>query len=127
MKEILIAEDNEQNLKLFKVLVSSLGYKVLTAQDGGECVKIAKERTPLLILMDIQMPGVDGITALKMLRESEETKNIPVIALTAFMMKGDCEKFLEEGFIHYIAKPIDKDSFLRDVKEIAEKINIGKN
>lgn len=111
-KTVLIAEDNERNLKLFKFLVISLGHEVLEAWDGEEAVRLAREKTPDLILMDIQMPRMDGITAMKLLRMDERTMPIPVLALTSYAMKGDRERLLEAGFRDYIPKPIDKQSFL---------------
>ena len=115
---ILIIEDNEKNLKLFSVIVKSLGYEILTAMNGEEGVKIAKEESPDLILMDIQMPVMDGISALNMLKTDERTKNIPVIALTSYAMSGDKEKFIGLGFSDYISKPIDKDGFIKTIEDI---------
>ena len=116
-KKILIVEDNEKNLKLFSVITTSLGYETLTAPDGEEGVRSALERLPDLIIMDVQMPKMDGISALKIIRSMEETKHIPVIALTSYAMKGDKERLLECGFSAYIAKPIEKNAFI----EIIEK------
>lgn len=115
--KVLIVEDNEKNLKLFKVLIRSLGHETLTSMDGEEGVRSAIEAMPDLILMDIQMPVMDGITALHALKSHEQTRNIPVIALTSYSMKGDRERFINEGFADYISKPIDKDSFLDTVKK----------
>jgi two-component system cell cycle response regulator DivK len=120
-KTVLIVEDYEKSLKLFKLLVGSLGHEVLTAGDSDEGIRIARERTPDLILMDIQMPGRDGIETLKLLRADARTRAIPVIALTSYVMKGDRERLLAEGFTHYIPKPIDKNSFLQDVQRIMER------
>jgi two-component system cell cycle response regulator DivK len=116
--KILIIEDNEKNLKLFSVIVRSLGYEVLTATNGEEGVNMAKEKKPDLILMDIQMPVMDGITALKILKSDERTKDIPVIALTSYAMAGDKEKFLGLGFSDYISKPIDVNKFSNVIKSI---------
>ena len=115
---ILIIEDNEKNLKLFSVIVKSLGYEILTAMNGEEGVKIAKEESPDLILMDIQMPVMDGITAFNILKSDEKTKNIPVIALTSYAMAGDRERLLAAGFVDYISKPIDKDGFIKTIEDI---------
>lgn len=120
MNRILIVEDNEKNLKLFGVIVKSLGYEILTAMNGEEGVVIAKKESPDLILMDIQMPVMDGITALNMLKSEERTKNIPVIALTSYAMARDKEKFLGLGFSDYISKPIDVNKF----KETIEKFTV---
>ncbi len=115
--KILIVEDNEKNLKLFKVLISSLGHETFTAMDGEAGVELARATMPDLILMDIQMPVMDGITALHVLKADEQTRSIPVIALTSYAMTGDKERFIKEGFTDYISKPIDKDSFLDTVKK----------
>jgi two-component system cell cycle response regulator DivK len=112
VNKILIVEDNEKNLKLFSVIIKSLGYETLTAMNGEEGVKMAKENAPDLILMDIQMPVMDGLAAMKALRAKPETASIPVIALTSYAMKEDKERFLAEGFDGYISKPIDKNAFI---------------
>jgi CheY-like chemotaxis protein len=119
MKKILIIEDNEKNLKLFSIITRSLGYEILTAVNGAKGVAIAKKEFPhlVLILMDIQMPVMDGITALNILKSDQRTAGIPVIALTAFAMAGDRERLLAEGFVDYISKPIDKNNFLKSVKK----------
>lgn len=117
MAKVLIVEDNERNLKLFKVIIKSMGYETFGALDGEEGVRIAKDKVPDLILMDIQMPGMDGISALKALHSAEKTRSIQVIALTSYAMAGDRERFLKLGFNGYISKPIEKDSFI----EVVEK------
>jgi len=114
--KILIIEDNEKNLKLFRALLTSQGYDTIEARDGKEGVRLAKEQKPDLILMDIQMPVMDGVTATRLLKENPETKDIPVIALTSYAMKGDRESFLSEGFVEYIAKPIKVNEFLEVVR-----------
>ncbi len=116
-KKILIVEDNEKNLKLFSVIVNSMGYEALTAIDGEKGLRIAKEKVPDLILMDIQMPKMDGISALKIIRSVEEIKHVPVIALTSYAMKGDRERLVEYGFSDYIAKPISKEAFIEVIKK----------
>lgn len=121
MAKVLIVEDNEKNLKLFKLIIESIGCETLLAENGEKGVLMAKEQIPDLILMDIQMPVMDGITALKALLSDERTKDLPVIALTSFAMKGDKELFLEEGFTSCILKPISKDSFIEAVKKALEK------
>ena len=117
MTKILIVEDNEKNLKLFKVIIESLGYDTLLAVNGKEGLRVAKEHIPDLILMDIQMPKMDGISAMKVLRSDEKTKDIPVIALTSYAMKGNRERIIEAGFIDYISKPISKDNFIEAVEK----------
>lgn len=104
--KILIVEDTKQNLKLFRLIVESQGHQCLTAEDGEAGVAMARKEVPDLIFMDIQMPKMDGIAALHLLRREVETKNIPMVALTSYAMKGDRERFLADGFDEYIAKPI---------------------
>jgi two-component system cell cycle response regulator/two-component system cell cycle response regulator DivK len=117
MTNILVVEDNEKHLKLLKIMLDSEGYNVLAARDGEEGVRIAKERNPDLILMDIRMPVMDGESALRTLRLDEGTKNIPVIAVTAYAMQGDRKKYLEAGFADYVAKPIARGEFLEAIKK----------
>jgi len=105
--KILIVEDNEKNRTLVKDVLEYHGYEVIEARDGKEGIKMAKEHKPDLILMDIQMPVMDGITAGRILKNDLETKHIKIIALTSFAMKGDKEKILKAGFDDYISKPID--------------------
>jgi len=116
MKRILIVEDNENNLKLIRSLLNSQGYETIEARDGEEGIRLAKDQKPDLILMGIQMPVMDGVTAARILKEDPETKDIPIIALTSYAMKGDRERFLSEGFVEYIAKPIKVDEFLEVVR-----------
>lgn len=117
MNKILLVEDNERNLKLFKRIIDSLVHQVLTARDGEEGVRLAKENTPNLILMDIQIPVMSGSEALRILRADPTTKDIPVIALTSYAMRGDKERFLCEGFDDYISKPINTKKFIEIVKK----------
>lgn len=119
--KVLIVEDNEKNLKLFRLIINSLGYETLTARDGEEGVRAAKEAMPDLILMDIQMPVMDGVSAVDLLKADETTRGIPVIALTSYAMKGDRERFLEHGFADYLAKPVSKDDLIKAVKNVLEK------
>jgi len=115
-EKILVIDDNKMNRQLFGFLLNKLGYDVHEAEDGDSGFELAKQVIPSLILMDIQMPGRDGSEALKALREIEATRKIPVIAITSYAMKGDRERFLAEGFIDYISKPIDNRSFISSVK-----------
>jgi len=119
--KVLIVEDNERNLKLFNLIMRSLGYETFAARNGEEGVMMAKEIRPDLILMDIQMPVMDGISAVDLLKADEGTREIPVIALTSYAMKGDRERFLEHGFADYIAKPVSKDSLIMAAKKVLEK------
>jgi two-component system cell cycle response regulator DivK len=115
-KTILIVEDNELNMKLFHDLLESQGYDILQTKNGIEALQIAREKKPDLILMDIQLPEVSGLEVTKWIKEDENISSIPVIAVTAFAMKGDEQKFRDGGCEAYIAKPISVDGFLSTVE-----------
>ena len=114
-KTVLIVEDNELNMKLFHDLLEANGYRVLQTRDGLSALDLVRKLRPDLILMDIQLPEVSGIEVTKWLKEDDELKSIPVIAVTAFAMKGDEEKIREGGCEAYISKPISVLSFLQTV------------
>jgi two-component system cell cycle response regulator DivK len=114
-KVILVVEDDPMNLKLLVDLLKFAGYTVLSASDGSEGIKYAKAHKPDLILMDIQMPVMGGIEATRILKAGNETKDIPVIALTALAMEEDKEKTQGVGFEGYITKPIRIKQFLADI------------
>ncbi len=116
-KSILIVEDNELNMKLFNDLLEANGYTTLQTRDGLSALEIAREHKPDLILMDIQLPEVSGLEVTKWLKEDEDLRAIPVIAVTAFAMKGDEEKIREGGCEAYISKPISVNSFLQTVEQ----------
>jgi two-component system cell cycle response regulator DivK len=103
---ILVVEDNERNLKLVRDVLQHAGYDVIAASSGEQGVALAKERVPDLVLMDLQLPTMDGTQALRMLRDDPLTREIPVVAVTAFAMKDDRERALDAGFDSYIEKPI---------------------
>jgi len=115
-KTVLIVEDNELNMKLFHDLLEAHGYDTLQTKDGMEALSIAREHQPDLILMDIQLPEVSGLEVTKWIKEDENLKSIPVVAVTAFAMKGDEEKIREGGCEAYIAKPISVTNFIETVK-----------
>lgn len=119
-RKVLIVEDNERNLKLFRIIIGSLGYETFSARNGEEGVRMAREIMPDLILMDIQMPVMDGITAMDNIRADESIKGIPVIALTSYAMRGDRERLLQHGFVDYISKPVSKDGLINAVRNILE-------
>jgi two-component system, cell cycle response regulator DivK len=106
-ERILVVEDNEKNMKLFRDVLRAKGYRPLEATTGGEAVDLATTQAPDLVLMDIQLPDVDGIQALRRLRADQRTAGIPVLAVTAQAMEGDRERFLAEGFDGYLSKPVD--------------------
>ena len=114
-KTILIVEDNELNMKLFNDLLQANGYDTLQTMDGRDALELARKHHPALIIMDIQLPEISGLEVTKMLKKDDEVKHIPVIAVTAFAMKGDEEKILEGGCEGYIAKPISVPKFLEAV------------
>lgn len=114
-KTVLVVEDNELNMKLFHDLLEAQGHAILQTKDGMEALKMARERHPDLILMDIQLPEVSGLEVTKWIKEDDNLKSIPVIAVTAFAMKGDEEKIREGGCEAYIAKPISVSDFLSTV------------
>ena len=116
-KTVLIVEDNELNMKLFHDLLDAHGYAILQTRDGMEALDIAREHRPDLILMDIQLPEVSGLEVTKWLKEDDSLKAIPVVAVTAFAMKGDEEKIREGGCEDYIAKPISVVSFIQTVQK----------
>ena len=116
-KVVLVVEDDPKNLKLVRDLLRVSGYETLEATDGKQAVELAIGKKPNLILMDIQMPVMDGLEATGILKNDDKTKNIPVVALTAFAMNGDEEKILEAGCDGYISKPIDIELFLKKVSE----------
>ena len=118
-KTVLVVEDNELNMKLFHDLLVAHGYEVLQTSDGIDALKIARENRPDLILMDIQLPEVSGLEVTKWIKEDEDLKEIPVVAVTAFAMKGDEEKIRNGGCEAYIAKPISVTHFLETVKKYA--------
>jgi two-component system cell cycle response regulator DivK len=116
-KKILIVEDNELNMKLFHDLLDSQGYEVLQTREGLQALAIAREHRPDLILMDIQLPEISGLEVTKWLKDDEELNHIPVIAVTAFAMKGDEERIRQGGCEAYISKPISVISFLETVRK----------
>jgi two-component system cell cycle response regulator DivK len=115
-KTVLIVEDNELNMKLFHDLLDAHGYKTIQTADGMEALSLARAHRPDLILMDIQLPEVSGLEVTKWIKDDDELKMIPVIAVTAFAMKGDEEKIREGGCEAYISKPISVTHFLETVK-----------
>jgi len=121
-KSILIVEDNELNMKLFNDLLEANGHRTLRTKSGVEAISIAREQRPDLILMDIQLPEVSGLEVTRWIKKDEELRSIPVIAITAFAMKGDEEKILQGGCEAYLSKPISVAKFLETVNAfLAEK------
>ena len=119
MKAILIVEDNEKNLKLLRDVLQVKGYRTLEARTGTEGLRLARAELPALVLMDIQLPDISGITALRQLRADPLTRAIPVVAVSASAMQEEQEKITASGFDGYIMKPIDLKSFLEQVQRYA--------
>ena len=118
---ILIVEDNEKNLKLVRDILQFNGYRTLDAKSAEDGIALAESHQPDLILMDIQLPGTDGMTALRQLRDEPRTASVPVVALTAFAMKDDRERFLAAGFDGYLDKPINVKKFPEQVRRFCEQ------
>jgi two-component system cell cycle response regulator DivK len=115
-KRILIVEDNELNMKLLNDVLEAYGYEVIQAREGRTALPLASQHQPDLILMDIQLPDISGLEAVRQLKEDEATRAIPIIAVTAFAMAGDERKTLESGCDAYVAKPIMLRPFLETVE-----------
>lgn len=116
-KKVLIVEDNELNMKLFHDLLDSQGYQTLQTREGLQAMALARQHMPDLILMDIQLPEISGLEVTKWLKDDEELAHIPVIAVTAFAMKGDEERIRQGGCEAYISKPISVMHFLETVRK----------
>ena len=106
-KNVMVVEDNEKNRKLMRVVLKAKGYNVIEATTGEEALNILKNQKPNIILMDIQLPGIDGLTLIKQIKADTVTKEIPIIAVTAYAMKGDEQKILDTGCNAYVSKPIN--------------------
>jgi two-component system cell cycle response regulator DivK len=119
-ERVLIAEDNEKNMKLFRDVLQVSGYQTLEATTAEQAIELATRHIPDLVLMDIQLAGMDGLEALRRLRKDERTAAIPVVALTAQAMAGDRERFLAAGFSGYVSKPVNVVEFIGTVKHYCE-------
>ena len=121
MSTVLIVEDNDKNMKLARDVLGAKGYQTLEAVTGEEGVKLAKERRPDLVLMDIQLPGINGIEAFRQIRADPTTRGIPVIALTASVTPTDRSAITAAGFDAFLGKPINLKEFLETVKRLVER------
>jgi two-component system, cell cycle response regulator DivK len=117
---ILLVEDNEKNMKLLRDVLRKAGYETLEATTGLRAVEVAIEHVPDIVLMDVQLPDIDGVETLGRLRADRRTASIPVLALTAQAMHGDRERFLAAGFDRYIAKPVDIVALVHTVHEYCD-------
>jgi len=113
---ILVVEDNPINMELVRDILNAYGYRVLEATHGYECLECLRREPPDLILMDLQLPGIDGISLTRQIKQDENLRHIPVVALTAYAMKGDREKALEAGCSGVITKPLDTREFPRQIE-----------
>lgn len=107
MKLIVVADDNEANRELVSVILQRQGYEVMEASNGREALDFVRQRQPDLVLLDIHMPEMDGYEALRVIRDSQRGRNVPIVALTASAMAGDAEEAIEQGFDAYLAKPYE--------------------
>lgn len=124
MKEalrILVIEDNEANLELMVYLLRAMGYEPLSAEDGLSGLALARDLVPDLVLCDINMPGMNGFEVATELRADVRTRQIPIIAITAFAMVGDRERILASGFDMYLSKPIQPETFVDQIRELVKK------
>jgi len=120
-RQILVVEDNERNMRLFCDVLRASGYRTLEATTGESAVALAIDHVPDLVLMDIQLPDIDGVEALARLRADERSASLRVLALTAQAMEGDRERFLAAGFDGYLSKPVDIPEFVATVKRYCEE------
>ncbi len=115
--KILVIEDNEQNLYLTTFILEKHGYQVIQARDGQEGIEIAKRDNPVLILLDIQLPGMDGYAVARGLRSNSALSQVPIVAVTSYAMAGDRERGVAAGCTGYIEKPINPDTFMAEVEQ----------
>ncbi len=124
IKTILVVEDNKLNMKLVKGLIKIGKYRMLEANDAESGIQQIREQRPDLVLMDIQLPGMDGLSATEVIKADPDLKDIPIVALTSYAMQGDKEKALAAGCTGYIAKPIDTRQFLETVSQYLKDDNL---
>jgi CheY-like chemotaxis protein len=119
-RKILVVEDNDMNMQLVEFLLEEGGYDIVKAASGEEALAITRDSTngkPDLILMDIHLPGMDGLSVVRAMKSDERTRRIPILALTAHAMRGDKDRFLEAGCDGYISKPIDVKTFISSIEQ----------
>jgi two-component system cell cycle response regulator DivK len=121
--KILVVEDNDRNLRLMRILLKANGYEVIEASTGTEAMDYLQDHVPDLILMDIQLPHTDGLALTRLIKNGVQTKDIPIIAVTAYAMKGDRERMLEAGCDGYISKPIDTQKLPQIIADALQKNN----
>jgi two-component system, cell cycle response regulator DivK len=116
-ERVLVVEDNERNMKLFRDVLAASGYRTLEATTGSLAVELAQRHIPDVVLMDVQLPDLDGVEALRRIRSDARTAYVPVVAVTAQAMDGDRERFLRAGFDGYVSKPVDLKELLGTVRK----------
>lgn len=119
-RKILVVEDNDMNMQLVEFLLEEGGYEIVKATSGEEALAITRDRTdgaPDLILMDIHLPGMDGLSVVRAMKADDRTAGVPILALTAHAMRGDKDRFLEAGCDGYISKPIDVKTFIQSIEK----------
>jgi two-component system cell cycle response regulator DivK len=114
---ILVVEDNEMNMQLFEYLLEESGFEIIKATTGEEALRLASESKPDLILMDIHLPGMDGLSVVRELKAGGDMEGVPILALTAHAMRGDKDRFLQAGCDGYISKPIDVKTFIPSIRQ----------
>ncbi|MDX1582702.1 MAG: response regulator [Thermoanaerobaculia bacterium] len=114
---ILVVEDNDMNMQLVEYLLEEAGYEILKATSGEEALEVTSKTSPSLVLMDIHLPGMDGLSVAREMKQNEKTRRVPILALTAHAMRGDKDRFLEAGCDGYISKPIDVKTFIPSIEE----------
>ena len=114
---ILVVEDNDMNMQLVEFLLEEGGYSIVKATSGEEALAITREQAPDLILMDIHLPGMDGLSVVRAMKADARTARVPIVALTAHAMRGDKDRFLEAGCDGYISKPIDVKTFIASIRQ----------
>ena len=112
MSKVLVVEDNEMNMQLVEYLLEEGGFEIVKATSGEEALRLTTSEKPDLVLMDIHLPGMDGLSVVRQMKQNDNTRSIPVLALTAHAMRGDRDRFLEAGCDGYISKPIDVKTFI---------------
>ena len=124
---ILVVEDNDMNMQLVEYLLEEGGFSILKAASGEEALQVTAETVPDLILMDIHLPGMDGLTVVREMKGAERTRGVPILALTAHAMRGDRDRFLEAGCDGYISKPIDVKTFIPSIRKYLDPGDEGKS
>ncbi len=122
MQTVLVIEDNEDNMKLITFILEKNGYQTITAETGAQGIQMAISEKPDLILLDIQLPDMNGLDVLKAIRNSESNGGIPIIAVTSFAMSGDRERLLDAGCNGYIEKPINPETFIFEIRQVTGDI-----